>query len=524
MRVYRSILNDVLGPIMTGPSSSHCAGCCRIGLVTRQLFGKEIEHAEVVFDEDGSYPSTYIGQGSNYGFTGGLLGYETDDPRLKDAVEIAKEQNRQIVFRQEALGALHPNQAEIRIYDGDSVAMRVMTFSIGGGMFQIKGLDEFKVHIEGTDYQVFVCCRIPCAETLRRDLENSGFVVESENCPQTGRSLLCVRSHEDILSSVEHAVGDTEGVIYIRPVRPVVPNVRKQENPPFFNAEEALAYANGIGRELWQLLEDYEAGYGNISQGEISERIRSIRIAMEKSITPVDPTTTRKYGFLPYQAAGMRDALPAAETVNTGLIEAAMFAALSVLENSNAHNIVVAAPTAGSSGVLPAAIISVGRQLRKTDIEIERAIMSAGVVGVFIANQATFGGEVGACQAEIGSACSMAAAGIVQLLGGSIHQSFSGASLALQNMLGLICDPIAGLTEIPCIGRNVMAAANAVMSANMILLGFNPVIPLDEVIHTMNEVGHQLPSELKCTCKGGLCTTMTGRQMAKRMEKRCSGQ
>ena len=140
-----------------------------------------------------------------------------------------------------------------------------------------------------------------------------------------------------------------------------------------------------------------------------------------------------------------------------------------------------------------------------------KGLLASGLAGAFIANQASFGAEVAACQAENGSASAMAAAGIVQLLGGNVEQGFKAASLALQNMLGLVCDPVGGLTEIPCISRNIIAMSNAVQSANMVMLGFDPVIPLDETILSMYEVGQMLPAELRCTCKGGLCNTETAK-------------
>ena len=521
MGTYRSILNDVLGPIMTGPSSSHCAGCCRIGLTARQLFGKDIEHAEIVFDEAGSYPKTYIGQGSNYGFTGGMLGYNTDDPGLKDAVTLAKVMGKKILFRKDNLGAVHPNQAEIYIFERDTVVLKVMTFSTGGGMFQITKLDEFNVLIEGTEFQYFICCRLDQGGYLRNRAESFGLKAKLESNSQTGRSLICVKSYIDISDTIKQITADVVGLIYVRSTFPVVPNVKNEETiPPFFNAKEALAYAKENRRSSCQLFTDYESGYGHISTDDMISQIRRVRVAMEESMKPVDSEITKKYGFLPYQALKMRKALATTVTANGGVLNDAMLAAISVLENSSAHNIVVAAPTAGSSGVIPAAVIELGHKMSKPDVEIERALMVAGVVGVFIANQATFGGEVGACQAEIGSACSMASAGIVQLLGGSIEQCFGAASLALQNMLGLICDPIAGLAEVPCISRNVAAVANAFTSANMVMLGFDPVVPLDEVIQTMGVVGGALPSELRCTCKGGLCVTRTGSQITKIMNEK----
>lgn len=120
---------------------------------------------------------------------------------------------------------------------------------------------------------------------------------------------------------------------------------------------------------------------------------------------------------------------------------------------------------------------------------------------------------------ENAPASAMAAAGVVQLLGGNVKQGFMAASLALQNMLGLVCDPVGGLTEIPCISRNINAMSNAVHSANMVMMGFDPVIPLDETILSMYEVGQMLPSELRCTCKGGLCNTKTAKCIVKNLKR-----
>ena len=154
-----SIFNDVLGPVMNGPSSSHSAGCARIGLVTRGLYGKPVLRADVVFEEQGSYPSTYIGQGSDFGFTGGLLGLSPEDPSLKDALGLARNGGADIRFKKADLGFKHPNQARIDVFDADgSAALSVMTYSIGGGMLRILEMDGFAVSIDGTYDQAFVEC------------------------------------------------------------------------------------------------------------------------------------------------------------------------------------------------------------------------------------------------------------------------------------------------------------------------------------------------------------------------------
>jgi len=145
-------------------------------------------------------------------------------------------------------------------------------------------------------------------------------------------------------------------------------------------------------------------------------------------------------------------------------------------------------------------------------------MLAAGIIGVFISEQATFSAEVCGCQAECGTASAMAAAGLVQLIGGNVKQGIDAASIALQNMLGLICDPVANRVEVPCLGKNVMAAANAFAAANMIISGVDVVIPLDETIKAMYKVGVSLPVELRCTGRGGLSTTETALKIMGKMK------
>jgi L-serine dehydratase len=150
--------------------------------------------------------------------------------------------------------------------------------------------------------------------------------------------------------------------------------------------------------------------------------------------------------------------------------------------------------------------------------EITKAMLAAGMIGVFIAAHSTFAAEVGGCQAECGAASAMAAAALVTLGNGTLQQAIGAASMAIQNTLGMICDPIAKRVEAPCLGKNVLAASNALACANMALADFDPVIPLDEVIETMDKVGRNIPCELKCTALGGLSVTKTSKLIEKRLE------
>jgi L-serine dehydratase len=144
-------------------------------------------------------------------------------------------------------------------------------------------------------------------------------------------------------------------------------------------------------------------------------------------------------------------------------------------------------------------------------------MLAAGMIGVFIAAHSTFAAEVGGCQAECGAGSGMAAAALVTLARGHTRQAVAAASMALQNVLGMVCDPVANRVEVPCLGKNVLAASNALSCANMALADFDPVIPLDEVIETMDKVGKSIPSELRCTALGGLSITKASKEIEKRL-------
>ena len=182
--------------------------------------------------------------------------------------------------------------------------------------------------------------------------------------------------------------------------------------------------------------------------------------------------------------------------------------------------VIVAAPTAGSCGGLPGVVFGAAHCMNKKEDDIIKAMLSAGLIGVFIAAHATFAAEVGGCMAETGSGGGMAAAALVEMQGGSLEQSIAAASLALQNSLGIICDPIGNRVEAPCLGRNVMAASNAISCANMALSNYEHLIPLDEVIETMKAVGDQIHHTLRCTNLGGLSITNTAKKIESLLEEK----
>ena len=191
--------------------------------------------------------------------------------------------------------------------------------------------------------------------------------------------------------------------------------------------------------------------------------------------------------------------------------------ALAVAEYNAAMGRIVAAPTAGSCGILPGAVLALLEQgLADEDAAVD-GLFCAGAIGMVIANQASIAGAEGGCQAECGSASAMAAAALVQMRGGTPAMAEQAAAIAIKNQLGLVCDPVAGLVEVPCIKRNAGGVTNALTAADMALAGIVSVIPVDEVVGAMREVGESLPCALRETAQGGLAATPTGQRIRERL-------
>lgn len=517
-----SILNDVLGPVMAGPSSSHTAAPAKIGLAVRQLWGAPIQAADILYDEHGSYPGTHEGQGSDFGFAGGLLGMRTDEENFRDSLELAEERGVRLSYRILPLDARHPNEALLTVRGSAGERdLSVLSFSTGGGTFLIPEMDGFPVRFDGARAKAYLCFEAagagPAEERLKelgaayalRRLDRSaptwnglpdGAVLFEAECAS-------LRRQEDLAG-----FSDLQGFIYLRRAEASQVPVRLSAAVPFATAEEALRAADGDGLSMPGLALCYEMGLLDAGEQEIRAQMKRVMTVMRRSMIPPpagDPVSNR---LAPMIASRLKETrrFP----VPMGALEACIAPAVAVMENSCAHRTVVAAPTAGSSGVIPAAVIALGDAMGRREEEILDALWAAGLVGAFIANEATFGAEVAGCQAEIGAAACMAAAGAVQLAGGSVRQGFDAACIAMQSLMGLICDPVGGLTEIPCIERNVTASAVAAMSANLAMAGMTSLIPLDETIRTMLTVGQQLPAELRCTCRGGLCVTESGKRLA----------
>jgi L-serine dehydratase len=258
-------------------------------------------------------------------------------------------------------------------------------------------------------------------------------------------------------------------------------------------------------------VEEKETG---ASRTEITDKmLRNLKVMMESAEFGLNNPVKSVSGLIGGDAYRLNNYIKKGNTLTGDFMVKAMARAISCSEVNASMGRIVAAPTAGSCGILPASVITAGEKLNKTEDEIVKALFAASAVGMIIAQNATLSGAEGGCQAECGSAAAMGAAAVVEMMGGSPEMSLHAGAIVIKNILGLVCDPIAGLVEAPCAKRNAAGAVSALTIADMVMSGVKSIIPFDEVISAMYRVGKSMPCELRETALGGLAVTPTGIQL-----------
>ena len=250
------------------------------------------------------------------------------------------------------------------------------------------------------------------------------------------------------------------------------------------------------------------------SEQMLFERMRANLVVMRESVEVGLRSERRSLsGLVGGDAAKVEGRRKKGESLLGTQMSGAIARALAVAEVNACMGKIVAAPTAGSCGVLPAVLLTIEEAHQVSEQELLHALFTAAGLGVIISERANVSGAEGGCQAEIGSAAAMAAAAAVELAGGSPSQTADAAAIAMKSMLGLVCDPVAGLVEVPCVKRNATGTMIALTAAEMALSGVKSAIPVDEVIDTMADIGKQMPCALRETAQGGLAVTPTGRRI-----------
>lgn len=265
--------------------------------------------------------------------------------------------------------------------------------------------------------------------------------------------------------------------------------------------------------EFWQVVQQADVQERGVSSEESFDTMRQMYDAMKRADAEYRSDLRSASGLVGGDGEKLREYNASGRNICGDFVAEVMEKAVKMGESNACMRRIVAAPTAGSCGVIPAVFLTAQEKMGYTDDKMAEALYISAGVGAVIAENASIAGAAGGCQAEIGSASAMAAAGLTWLQGGSAEMAAHASAMALKNMLGLACDPVCGLVEIPCVKRNVSGAVNAVTSSQMALAGIKSAIPVDEVIDAMRRIGNEMPLSLKETAQGGLATTKTAKEI-----------
>lgn len=285
----------------------------------------------------------------------------------------------------------------------------------------------------------------------------------------------------------------------------------------FSSIASMLEAAKSADKPLYTVICEDDCQENNYTEEASHRQIQTLWEAMQQSSKQYCASDRSNSGFIGGDAEKLRLAAQAGALIGGTYLLRVIEEALKVAECNACMKRIVAAPTAGSCGVLPAVLLPLTEEKQLDTEVILQALYIAAGFGQVTAIRANVAGAEGGCQAEIGTASAMAAAALTHILGGTAEQCAHAFAMSLGNLLGLICDPVAGLVEIPCVKRNVVGAVNAVSAANMALAGITSHIPADEVIDTIGEVGDTLPASLRETGLGGLAATPTGKKITEQV-------
>ena len=283
----------------------------------------------------------------------------------------------------------------------------------------------------------------------------------------------------------------------------------------FHNVRELVERAEQEGKLISEIMIEQEMKITGRTREEIIQQMDNNLTVMEEAVERGLKGVKSVTGLTGGDAVLLQNYIAQGNSLSGDLLLDAVSKAVATNEVNAAMGTICATPTAGSAGVVPGTLFAVKNKLNPTREQMIRYLFTSGAFGFVVANNASISGAAGGCQAEVGSAAGMAAAAIVEMAGGTPQQCSEAFAITLKNMLGLVCDPVAGLVEVPCVKRNAMGAANSLVAADMALAGVTSRIPCDEVIGAMYRIGQSMSPNLKETARGGLAATPTGKAISK---------
>jgi len=503
-----SIFNDVIGPVMRGPSSSHTAASWRIASICLAILNKPLKKAVIDFDKDGAWATNYLEQGSVLGINGGLLGLDIVDDQMKYTEALAEELGIEISYEVNSFPTTHANTIRLRLESIHSKKMQFIGISTGGGAFEVTKINNFSVSVKGDYYEILIwsnCNIIP--DYLEEIISQNTKIAQSSD---NDTYFTNIKSSNEIPNQIIEKLHNESYINDFVIIDPILPIVSGNESKNPYNSINALIeYANENDFDLGDIGLTYEKSRSMLSENHLNKKMKNIINIIETSIKVGLAGTVYEDRILHQQSHLVEAAENDGKILKTSIINKIIANVTAIMESKSAMEVIVANPTAGSCGTIGGVLKAVADDLNSTTEELVKAYFAAGIIGAFFAQGPGFSAEEYGCQVECGAASGMAAAGIVQLMGGTAKQAIDAASMAIQTLIGMVCDPVADRVEVPCLGKNISAAMNALSSATMACSGFDSVIPLDEVIQTVIRVGEEMPVCVKCSGLGGLSVTDT---------------
>ena len=444
-----------------------------------------------------------------------------EEPDCPAFVAIAKKHAVKIEYAVSNFQTDHPNTVRLTLKGVTGKHLEVIAVSTGGGMFEIRRLNNFVIRLFGDDYELVVFFQRKMPASFRNMIEKECPV----NCfpewyEDSGKTLLIIRSPKEIPDNLIDVISNKANNSHVVKVSPVMPIVKGNEKDyPFDSVSNMLSFNKKKSLSLGELGILYEHCRSGLEKEVLTEKMKELIVIIEKSILKGLKGTVYKNRILHHQSHLVGKSASEGRILSDELTNNIIANVSALMESKSSMGVIVAAPTAGACGALGGIMKAVADYRKLTVKNKINAYFSAGMIGVFIAEGPGFSAEAFGCQVECGAASAMTAAALVEMAGGNAKQAIDAASMAYQNMIGLICDPIADRVEAPCLGKNISAAMNALSCSTMALAGYDAVIPLDQVINTVINVGQKIPFELKCTGLGGLAATPRALEIKKQLKE-----
>lgn len=507
-------LFDSLGPIMSGPSSSHTAGMARIGRMGRIMLDAPPTSIELHFY--GALSHTYKGHASDAALVAGLLGEKEDSPYIRSGLELARQTSTSVVVHTHPDDTRNPNTVRMLLSAG-AIKYSITGISMGGGEILLTEVNGFTLELRGNeDGALLVETREDGAkgpaEFSAKQLESLFGPLRHVSMQQHNGKTMYICLADTPVKKVPKVLAD----FHILPLRNILGYKLVDVQPLFSSFAELEAAAEADSRlSLADMAVAYEMRRSGVTDAEVRTQTTRYWQSMQDSIKQgLSGNNDLLAGFV-QRDTGMR----LAHFVDTGnclsgtVVGMAVARALAVMETNGSMHCIVAAPTAGACGVLPGALLSIAENRSLDTEQVVDALLAAALVGVLMAMRFPISGAMGGCQSEIGVASAMTAAGLCHAAGGTVRQCCHAAAMAMKNLLGLVCDPVAGPVEIPCIKRNAVGVANAFAVADMALAHIESAIPADEIISAVLDVQKKMHPDLRGNLKGSLAATPTGKKL-----------